>query len=514
MKEKLNNSLTSLSLLQQVINFTSDAISVLDMNYIYMFVNKAFEDMFGYSKEELIGKPSFFLSSKSNPLQLTKTLFKKTLEGGWDGEYSGLKKDRTEIQLKIKTTLLRDENGKPIGIVASSVDITSLKKNEQTLRETESRFKDLFENIKDVVYESTPDGRLLNINQAGIDLFGYSSKDELMKQEISSSLYVNPIERETFKSILEAEGSVNNYEITLRKKSGEEIIVLETATTVKDETGKVIAYRGIIRDITESKMNELLLRDYLEELAKTNEQVRISESELRRANQEKDKFFSIIAHDLKNPFNSLVGLSEILVNDIDELSKEEIVDFSSGIHSAARNILQLLENLLEWARIQTGRIKHAPEIIDMKELVYENIELLNQSALNKKIKLFSEINSPMKIFADKYMINCVIQNLITNAIKFTKENGSVSISAVENQNNCTFAIKDTGIGIKAEDKEKLFRIDTHHTTKGTKNEAGTGLGLILCKELIEKNDGKIWVESEVGKGTTFYFTLPKEKIEC
>lgn len=513
MTEKFINAIGSLSVLQQVINFTGDALSVLDMNYKYIFVNKAFEDLFGYSKEELSGKPSIFLSSKSNSPELTKALFKKTLEGGWEGEYIGLKKDGTEIPLLVKTTLLKDDKNNPIGIIGSSRDISSLKLKDKTLKETESKFKDLFENIKDVVYESTPDGKLLNINQAGVELFGYSSKEELMNQEISSSLYINPDERETFKSILASEGSVNNYEITLRKKSGEEIIVLETATAVKDETGKVIAYRGIIRDITESKMNELLLRDYLEELAKTNEQVRISESELRRANQEKDKFFSIIAHDLKNPFNSLVGLSEILINDIEELSKEEIVDFSSGIHSAARNILQLLENLLEWARIQTGRIKHAPEYINMQELVYENIVLLNQSAVNKKIKLSSDINFSAQIFADRYMINCVVQNLITNAIKFTKENDSITVSASDNQSDITFAVKDTGIGIKPDDQEKLFRIDTHHTTKGTKNEAGTGLGLILCKELVEKNNGKIWVESEVGKGTTFYFTLPKDKSE-
>jgi len=513
MKDSFLNNPGSLSLLPQVINFTSDAISVLSLDYKYIFVNKAFEEMFGYSKEELTGQYSNKLASPNNTHELTKTLFQKTLAGGWEGEYIGLKKDGSEILLYVKTTLLKNENNKPIGIIGSSRDITSLKEKEKTLKETESRFRDLFENIKDVIYESTPDGKLLNINQAGVELLGYSSKEDLMSRDISSSLYVNPEERETFKSILNAEGSVNNYEITLKNKFGDEIVVLETATAVKDESGKIIAYRGIIRDITESKMNEMLLHDYLEELAKTNEQVRISESVLRRANQEKDKFFSIIAHDLKNPFNSLVGLSEILINDINELSKEEIVDFSAGIHSAARNILQLLENLLEWARVQTGRIKHEPEMINMQELVYENITLLNQTALNKKVLLKSTLDFPATIFADKYMINCVVQNLMTNAIKFTKENDSITLSALDEKDLIRFSVADTGIGIKLEDQEKLFRIDTHHTTKGTNNEAGTGLGLILCKELIEKNNGSIWVESEVGKGTTFHFTLPKSKTE-
>ncbi|GAB4148307.1 MAG: PAS domain S-box protein [Ignavibacteriales bacterium] len=505
----MNNEQSFFPILQQVINFTSDAISVLDLDYKYIYINKSFEELFGYSKEELIGHSSDFLASPKNPIALNKKIVKGTLAGGWEGEYIGLKKDGSELFLYLKTTLLKNDSGKPIGVIASSRDLTIIKEKEKSLKETESRFKDLFENIKDTVYESTPDGKLLDINQAGLDLFGYTSKEELMSSEISQTLYVDPAEREIFKSILEKEGSVNNYEITLRKKSGEEITVLETSTAVKDANGKVIAYRGIIRDITDEKNNKLLLSSYLEELAQTNEQVRISEAELKRINAEKDKFFSIIAHDLKNPFNSLLGLSEILIEDIETLTKEEIVDFSSSIHSASRAIMQLLNNLLDWARIQTGRIKHEPENINMQELFDENIELLSQTAKNKKINLSSEINTSSVIFADRYMINCVVQNLITNAIKFTKEKDSITASVIESENSYTFSVKDTGIGIKPEDQSKLFKIDAHHTTKGTNNEAGTGLGLILCKELIEKNKGTIWVESEFGKGTTFFFSLPK-----
>jgi PAS domain S-box-containing protein len=512
MEESNFKDISFLPFLQQVIDFTSDAVSVLDLEYKYIFVNKSFENLFGFSKEELIGNFSSFLSSPKNPASLNRKIIRETLAGGWEGEYLALRKDGSELSIFLKTTILKNESGKPIGIIASSQDLTFIKEKDKSLKETESRFKDLFENIKDVVYESTPDGRLININQAGLDLFGYSSKEELMSCEISKTLYADPSERETFKSILEKEGSVNNYEITLRNKSGDEITVLETSVAVKDENGNVVAYRGIIRDITEEKQREMLLHDYLEELAKTNEQVRISEAELKRINAEKDKFFSIIAHDLKNPFNSLLGLSEILIEDIETLSKEEIVDFSSSINSASKIIMQLLNNLLDWARIQTGRIKHAPEKINMKELIDENVELLSQTAKNKKINLYSEITFPSTIFADKYMINCVVQNLITNAIKFTKENDSISVSSTENEESFTFAVKDTGIGIKPEDQAKLFKIDSHHTTKGTNNEAGTGLGLILCKELIEKNKGSIWVESEVGKGTTFYFTLPKSNL--
>lgn len=507
--DKPNNEQTIFLILQQVINFTSDAISVLNLDYKYIYVNKSFEELFGYSKEELIGQSSNFLASPQNPKILNLKIIKDTLSGGWEGEYIGLKKDGSELSLHLKTTLLKDEAGHPIGIIASSRDLTIIKEKEKSLKESESRFKDLFENIKDTVYESTPDGRLIDINQAGLELFGYSSKEELLSSNISKTLYVNPYDREIFKSIMEKEGAVNNYEITLRKKSGEEITVLETSTAVKDTNGKVIAYRGIIRDITEEKQNKALLSVYLEELARTNEQIRISEAELKRINSEKDKFFSIIAHDLKNPFNSLIGLSEILIEDIETLTKEEIVEFSTSINSASRSILQLLNNLLDWARIQTGRIKHEPENINMQKLFDENIELLNQAAKNKKIMLYSEIKTPSTIFADRYMINCVVQNLITNAIKFTKENDSISTRVTENENSFTFSVKDTGIGIKPEDLNKLFKIDTHHTTKGTNNEAGTGLGLILCKELIEKNNGKIWVESEFGKGTTFFFSLPK-----
>ena len=232
--------------------------------------------------------------------------------------------------------------------------------------------------------------------------------------------------------------------------------------------------------------------------------------ELNELNITKDKFFSIIAHDLKNPFNTLMGFTELLLMNLEEYNQEKLKEFIGILHETSRQSYALLENLLEWSRSQTGRLLINPETIDLHALVDENIDLLFNHAARKKIKLSNTISSPLKARGDINMIRTVIRNLISNAIKYTRENGSIIVSASEKEEGIEVAIADTGIGIKPENKEKLFRIDINYSTRGTADEGGTGLGLILCREFINKNGGRIWVESEPGKGSTFKFTLPTD----
>ena len=233
--------------------------------------------------------------------------------------------------------------------------------------------------------------------------------------------------------------------------------------------------------------------------------------ELRELNATKDKFFSIIAHDLKNPFNTLLGFTELMLDSLEDFDYEKIREFISIIADTSKHSYALLENLLEWSRSQTGRIQMKPETIDLYKLVEENIDFLLNQAGNKKIKLVNGVASPAHVHADANMLNTVVRNLISNAIKYTGEGGSITVSAIEKDGMVETSVADTGMGIKPENLEKLFRIDVNFSTKGTANEIGTGLGLILCKEFITRNEGKIWVESELGKGSTFKFTLPVGK---
>ncbi|MBN2213913.1 MAG: hybrid sensor histidine kinase/response regulator [Bacteroidales bacterium] len=230
--------------------------------------------------------------------------------------------------------------------------------------------------------------------------------------------------------------------------------------------------------------------------------------ELKELNATKDKFFSIIAHDLKNPFNTLMGLSELVLINYDEYDKPQIEEFINLIHSTSKKTYSLLENLLDWSRSQTGRIDLKPESIDLFGMVEENLGLLKGTADNKDIKMINEVGEGTTAFADLNMINTVIRNLLTNALKYTAKGGEVKISSVVQNDLVKLMVSDNGVGIQKKDLDKLFRIDSDYTTPGTENETGTGLGLILCREFVQKNKGKIEVKSTFGLGSEFSFTLP------
>jgi two-component system sensor histidine kinase/response regulator len=242
----------------------------------------------------------------------------------------------------------------------------------------------------------------------------------------------------------------------------------------------------------------------------TLERLKAEKSEIRlhQLNADKDRFISILGHDLKGPFNNIIGLSEMLDDEIDTLNKDEIKDIAKRIHNSAQITNILLEDILMWARTQQGIIPFNPQILSIKDICMDIIELLLPTAKAKNIAINYSAPDKINIFADIDMLKTVIRNLVSNAIKFTNNGGVINIHAEQNSENVTVSVIDNGIGIKPEDLKKLFDISEVLTTKGTAGETGTGLGLLLCKEFIVKHGGKIWVECEVGKGSEFKFTLP------
>jgi len=244
-------------------------------------------------------------------------------------------------------------------------------------------------------------------------------------------------------------------------------------------------------------------------LEEKNQAISQKSKELEEANAAKDKFFSIIAHDLKSPFTGLLGYSEILSEEFDSMDREEKIKTVGYLKNLIERVYTLIENLLDWSRIQTDRIELSPEAIDLITEVPEIITLLKANSDKKQIILSNSISEPHTVFADKYSFRSIMQNLISNAVKFTNLNGEVKISAQEKNNFIEISVSDNGIGMKPELIKKIFMIESRHTTKGTADEAGTGLGLLLCKELAEKNGGGIVIESQVGIGTTIKISLPK-----
>lgn len=243
------------------------------------------------------------------------------------------------------------------------------------------------------------------------------------------------------------------------------------------------------------------------EISEQKEKIEEIARELEKVNKTKDRFFSIIAHDLKNPFNTLIGFSSLLKSNIDYFDKEKLVQIATTINDTSNRTYNLLENLLDWSRSQTNTIHFEPEHIHLNLLVMDTINLLKSQAEKKNVELINKLDQDLHVFADFNMVNTVLRNLISNALKFT-ENGSVAVSCQMNQTFCSISIEDTGIGISPDSLEKLFRIDKSISTTGTKGEIGTGIGLILCKEFVLRNKGTIFVESQVKKGSKFTFTLP------
>jgi len=250
------------------------------------------------------------------------------------------------------------------------------------------------------------------------------------------------------------------------------------------------------------------LKSSLEELNSLNDNLSSKNEELDKLNATKDKFFSIIAHDLKNPFNTLMGLNELLIRNVTKYSSEKIQHFAQNMYEVSKQTYELLENLLEWSRIQNGKLISLPLKVKPSELINEVLYLTRQISILKNIDLQIEINSDENIFVDKEMIKTVLRNLVTNAIKFTNAQGKITIETQNKDKNLLFIISDSGIGIEPEHIENIFKLGSKLSKNGTANEKGTGLGLILCKEFIEKNGGTIWVESEIKKGSKFKFTVP------
>jgi PAS domain S-box-containing protein len=389
-----------------------------------------------------------------------------------------------------------DEDRRILGIIASAIGnedtrkqlTQALLKSERLLNKIENISKiggwEYDENTKKYTwtreaYRIYGVQREFDPNQTPQVKFFIDSDQQLMERAVT-----NAINR----------GEPYDLELRSRAQDGSSKWVRMIGSPVFED-GKITRIVGNIVDITERKNNEQALK--------------ASEAKLKEINATKDKFFSIIAHDLKNPFNGILGFSNILKEEAKDMDLPTIQEYADMINRAATQVFRLLENLLSWARVQQGQIAFNPTTISLKEIANEEIDLLKENAYKKKIKILDNIPEKLLVKADADMLKTIFRNLISNAIKFTAGSGQIELSAVEKNNQVEVSVKDNGKGMTKENASKLFKIDTNYITRGTEEEEGTGLGLILCKEFVEKHQGTIWVESELDRGSTFKFTLSK-----
>jgi two-component system sensor histidine kinase/response regulator len=311
---------------------------------------------------------------------------------------------------------------------------------------------------------------------------------------------------------------IDGFETCRRLKNNEatrEIPIL-FMTALSDTVDKVRGFEaGGVDYITKPLQHEEVLARINTHLMIRNLQKQLQEKnrELRELNASKDKFFSIIAHDLRNPFAALLGFTRMAAEGLQNWSRDEIQRMVEDLGNSAETLYELLENLLNWSRLQRGVMEYFPDLVDIAYTVERNMELFATIARQKKITLTSSLEPEIFVFADGKMIDTVIRNLLSNALKFTNAGGNIEISAAYDDSEITIAVADTGVGIPEADLPKLFQLDVKYSNVGTAGEQGTGLGLLLCRDLIEKNQGTIWVESTIGVGTTFKFTLPLEMEE-
>ena len=243
---------------------------------------------------------------------------------------------------------------------------------------------------------------------------------------------------------------------------------------------------------------------------KTEQVLKNSEQKLKKMNATKDKLFAIIVHDLGSPLNSLLLSAEHLKNHFPSLNEQNLKEFIHNIYGQTRDMSDLLENLLQWVTVQIGKIEQNPEAVDMRLLTEETVEQIKYASQKKRIRLTADIMENTYAWADKNMMKAVMRNLLSNAVKYTRPGGEIIITSTEAGNQVEITVSDNGVGMDKEKADRLFKEEFHDSTRGTSNEKGTGLGLVLCKEFVEKNGGKIRVQSQPNRGSHFSFTLPKQ----
>lgn len=511
-----------------IFNLVPSAVFTVDLEKRITSWNHRAEEITGYSAEEVLGKECILFSE--SPCKDHCGLFDGEIPKPifhYDCEIitkAGYKRNITK-----SIELIRDVDGKVIGGIESFEDITEKLETDKVQRALYriSQAVNNFEDINDLYSEI----HAIIIGLMPAENFYIAIYDEENNQ-LSFPYFVDQFDESP--GIRKPGRGLTEYIL----RTGQNLLVDEELDNKLCEQGEIDVvgepakiWLGIALKADTKTFGVLVVQDYenpeiygekekeilnfvSEQIAsailkkQTEKQILKYSEELKELNASKDKFFSIIAHDLKSPFTALLGYSEIIQSDYDTMDGSELREFTKNMHEVANSVYNLLENLLEWSRIQTGNKEYKPEKVELNEIVNNIFMLFEHLAISKKIELIKNFDLDITVEADKNMVNTVFRNLLSNAIKFTKVNGQIKISAEKIKDEVVVSVADSGIGMSEDDLNKLFRIDIHHTTIGTGQEKGTGLGLILCKELIEKNKGQIKVASKQNEGTTFTFNLP------
>lgn len=484
--------------------------SPIDADYDTTWISGDIKQITGFENEEYLAEKNFWRNRlhPEDKERVLNTYINFPLNGEAFLEYRWRCKDDQYRWFIDRSVLLENDSRKEyLGVI---VDINERKKAEEALKVSEmalSRQNELFsfllKNLQIGVFMvEAPSGKPLVANEMALNLLGrgilpdasrYNLSEVYKAYKIGSRIPYPPEEMPILLGISGKSTHVNDMMVV--RPDGTEIYLEIFGSPVMDNQGHIWASLVSFFDITERKRSE-------EEIQRKN-------VELQKINAEKDKFFSIIAHDLRSPFNGFLGLTEIMAEGLPNMTLDEIQSIAIAMRNSASNLFRLLGNLLEWSRMQRGLTTFEPVLFLLMQKVSESTTLAVGEAEKKEIATRFDLPEDLQVFADLEMFGAIMRNLMTNAVKFTPRGGNINVSAKTIPGNMVeISISDSGIGMCRNMIGNLFHLDINTNRKGTEGEASTGLGLMICKDFIEKNGGKLWVDSEEGKGSTFRFSLP------
>ncbi len=461
---------------------------LIHKNGITKDLNSALSKLIGYEREELLNQNIMDFIYHDDRYIVLENIIKK-----YSGSYEvrAVKKNGEVFFAEIEARNFQ-EQGQELRVAAIR-DITLRKQSEEKLRESEQRYRLLIETANEGIVVAQ--GSFLKFVNPKAHAIIERTEEELLTIPFVEFIYQD--DRELIK---------NNY---LKRVNNEAVTQrYPFRILTKDNSTKWIEL-GSVKIDWEGQPATLNFLTDISERIEAEQEIKTKTEELTKINAEKNKFFSIIAHDLRSPLNGFIGLTQIMAEELSSLTMEEVQEIAVSMRNSATNLFRLLENLLHWSRIQQGLMPFDPEVLSLHPVIDESVEILWESAKSKEIEIIHDIPAHSEVFADLNLLQTVIRNLVSNAIKFTPKGGKINISAMKtNDNKVQISIVDTGIGISPKLVDQLFSLDVKTGRKGTDGELSTGLGLLLCKEFIELQGGKIWVVSVEGKGSTFSFTIP------
>jgi PAS domain S-box-containing protein len=488
-----------------------DGVIATDIDSNIKFMNKVSENLTGWNLTDALGRRidevfnivnEFSRESTINPIE---SVLKNGIVVGLANHTLLINKNGREIPIADTASPIKDEDGNVTGGVLVFQDQTEMRKYQTALEESEVKYRTTLESIDDGIFVVDKNLNVTLMNNTIInwvkelgssDFQNYQGMKVHDLKPFANESIINEI-LSTFEtcqpSIKEEDFSFNGTKFLTETK--------RIPIIIKNNDPKLVT---IIRNNTERKLAETDIKQKNIELAKLN--------------ASKDKFFSIIAHDLKGPFGAILGLSKIIAEEFQSISTQEMKELSKDMQNSANILYKLLENLLVWSQAQSGRLVINPEKCQLAFLAKQNFDIHTETSKLKQIDFVNNISEDSVVMADIHILNTILRNLISNALKFTSRGGRIEIGTanIKSSDDCQSSddyvaiyVKDSGIGMNKDILDKLFKIEHKVSRPGTEDEPSTGLGLLLCKDFVEKHGGKIWVESEIDKGSTFYFTLPK-----